>query len=130
AQAAASLAEAHAHHFVHRDVKPANIYVCQQGLLSDFVKVLDFGLVKTEIPFDSVLDANLSAECAVRGTPAFMPPEQIWGTGPASPSADIYSLGCVAFWLLTGRYPFRAQSAMDMLLQHVNCTPPRASTLA
>jgi len=129
-QAAASLAEAHANHLVHRDVKPANIYACQQGLLSDFVKVLDFGLVKAEVPIGTELDVDLSAECAVRGTPAFMPPEQIWGSAPASPAADLYSLGCVAFWLLTGRYPFRARSAMDMLLQHINSTPPRVSTLA
>jgi eukaryotic-like serine/threonine-protein kinase len=128
-QAASSLAEAHAHHLVHRDVKPANIYVCQQGLLCDFVKVLDFGLVKTEVPFDSVLDANLSAEFSVCGTPAFMPPEQIWGKD-AAPAGDIYSFGCVAFWLLTGRYPFRARSAMEMLVQHAGSAAPRASACA
>jgi serine/threonine-protein kinase len=127
--AAASLAEAHANGLIHRDVKPANIYVCQYGLVSDFIKVLDFGLVKSQP--GAAAGANFQTlEDAVKGTPAFMPPEQILGTAPVGPAADIYSLGCVAYWLLTGRLPFEDKSVLAVMAQHVSLPPPSPSEAA
>src|SRR3970282_1657400 len=99
----------------HRDVKPANIFACQYGLEADFVKVLDFGLVKIDqrAPVPSVHPA-LTAESAILGSPAYMSPEQITGDHPVGPSSDIYALGCVAYWLLTGRYVFQVETVVAM----------------
>jgi serine/threonine-protein kinase len=126
--AAASLAEAHANGLIHRDVKPANIYVCQYGLVSDFIKVLDFGLVKTE---RGVAGGDFQTlEEAVKGTPAFMSPEQIMGSAPVGPASDIYALGCVAYWLLAGRLPFEDKSVLAVMAQHVSMPPPSPSDTA
>jgi serine/threonine-protein kinase len=126
-QACDSLGEAHAQGLIHRDVKPANIYACRYGRRVDFVKVLDFGLVKQH--GDGVLDEDvkLSAENTVSGTPAFLAPEQVVG-GEVDGRTDIYALGCVLYWMLTGSYVFRGRSAMDTMMQHVqgNPEPPSA----
>ena len=89
-----SLAEAHARGLVHRDIKPANIYVCRMALDYDFIKVLDFGLVKLRRgdPMDTLLTSNH----ATTGTPAYMAPESVLAQGDVDRRADIYSLGCVA----------------------------------
>jgi serine/threonine-protein kinase len=121
-QACHSLAEAHAAGLVHRDVKPANLFVCRLGLDVDFVKVLDFGLVKMQGPRSQGAEA-LTMEGAFTGTPAFMPPEVALGADPIDGRADIYALGCVAYWLLTGRKVFEAGNAMQMVIDHVR-TPP------
>jgi serine/threonine-protein kinase len=127
--AAASLAEAHANGLVHRDVKPANIYVCQYGLDSDFVKVLDFGLAKAR-PGGPAGAQFQTLEEGIKGTPAFMSPEQIMGTAPVGPASDMYALGCVAYWLLTGRLPFDDKSALAVMAQHVSLPPPPPSQAA
>jgi serine/threonine-protein kinase len=117
-----SLADAHARGLVHRDIKPANIYACRMGLEYDFVKVLDFGLVKFN---DKALvpDTLTTASHTTTGTPAFMAPEMILGNGDIDRRADVYALGCVVYYLLTGELVFEADTPMKMFLQHVQ-TPP------
>src|SRR5688572_23029633 len=117
-----SLADAHARGFVHRDIKPANIYACRMGLEFDFVKVLDFGLVKIK---DRALDIQtlVTMDHTTSGTPAYMAPETILGDADVDRRADVYALGCVAYFLLTGQLVFEADTSMKMLLQHVNAKP-------
>jgi len=116
-----SLGEAHERGLVHRDVKPANIYTCRLGREYDFVKVLDFGLVKYDQD-ESILDTIKSADLTT-GTPAYMAPEMASGADPVDRRADIYALGCVGYWLLTGQMVFEAESALKMLIQHIQAIP-------
>jgi eukaryotic-like serine/threonine-protein kinase len=116
-----SLADAHARGLVHRDIKPANIYVCRMGLEYDFVKVLDFGLVKVHRPAGT--DTLATADHPTTGTPAYMAPEIILGEAEVDRRADVYALGCVAYYLLTGHLVFEADTTMKMLLQHLHATP-------
>ena len=125
-QACHSLAEAHAAGMVHRDIKPANLFVCRLGLEVDFVKVLDFGLVKTQWPRMHGAE-DLTKEGTFTGTPAFMPPEVAVGDERIDGRADIYALGCVAYWLLTGKNVFEAGNAMQMLIDHVRTRPTPVS---
>jgi serine/threonine-protein kinase len=122
-----SLSEADACGLVHRDIKPANIFVCRYGEDYDFVKVLDFGLVKT---FDQAPEADpvLTRENAVHGTPAFIAPEQALGLPHLDARVDIYATGCVAYWLLTGQLVFTADTTMGLLMHHIHTppTPPSA----
>jgi serine/threonine protein kinase len=115
-----SLAEAHARGLVHRDVKPANVYVCRMGLEYDFVKVLDFGLVRFSPPG---MSAILTTAQSTSGTPAYMAPEVILGDSEIGPRADVYSIGCLAYWLLTGNLVFQASSSVGMLTHHVHSVP-------
>ena len=119
-QACESLSEAHARGLVHRDIKPANIQVCQMGDYCDWVKVLDFGLVKTlggDLP-----EAGLTAPHTLAGTPAYLSPESALGE-PVDQRTDIYALGCVAYWMLTGRYVFTGESAMQIVARHTSSEP-------
>ena len=120
-QVAHSLADAHARGLVHRDVKPANIYVCRMGLEYDFAKVLDFGLVK--VKHSRPGDTLSTIDQTTTGTPAYMAPETILGDAEVDRRADVYALGCVAYYLLTGQLVFDADTSMKMLMQHIN-TPP------
>ena len=118
-----SLADAHHRGLIHRDIKPANIFTCRHGREFDFVKVLDFGLVK------SVRDAGdqvtqLTGAGATSGTPGFMAPEMVTAEAPVDGRADIYALGCVGYWLLTGQLVFDGNTPMSILVQHVKETPP------
>jgi serine/threonine-protein kinase len=117
-----SLAEAHERGLVHRDIKPANIYLCRYGRELDFVKVLDFGLVKKagEQPEG---EAGITMIGSFIGTPTYGSPELASGSPEADPRSDIYSLGCVAFWLLTGRTVFQAPTLPLMLVRHINDEP-------
>jgi serine/threonine-protein kinase len=116
-----SLSEAQSYGLVHRDIKPANIFLCHYGEEYDFVKVLDFGIVRTDREPRGPSPAQ-TQEGAVQGTPAFIAPEQV--TGPdVDGRADIYAIGCVAYWLLTGQLVFTADTSMGLLLQHAQ-TPP------
>jgi len=121
-QACHSLAEAHASGLVHRDIKPANMFLCRLGLDVDFVKVLDFGLVKLQGPLARGRDA-LTVEGSFSGTPGFMPPEIALGAEPIDGRADIYALGCVGYWLLTGQRVFEGGNAMQMVIDHVRTRP-------
>jgi serine/threonine-protein kinase len=116
-----SLADAHARSLVHRDIKPANIYVCRMGLEYDFVKVLDFGLVKSSDR--TTAQTLLTIEQTTTGTPAYMAPEIILGDTEVDRRADVYAVGCAAYFALTGELVFEADSTMKMLLQHVHATP-------
>jgi serine/threonine-protein kinase len=123
-----SLSEAESCGLVHRDIKPANIFLCRYGEEYDFVKVLDFGIVKaSHEPAEA--GTGQTRENAVQGTPAFIAPEQALGTG-LDGRADIYATGCVAYWLLTGHFVFTADTPMGLLLQHASTppTPPSART--
>lgn len=122
-QAAESLAEAHHAGLVHRDVKPANIFVCHYGMRYDFVKVLDFGLVKDRTR-ESLAAKTVTTDGTITGTPAYMAPEIALGKVNVDARADIYALGCVAFWLLTGKNLFEGDTVMEVLVRHVNMTPP------
>lgn len=124
-QACDSLAEAHEQQLVHRDIKPANLYVCCQGRTPDFVKVLDFGLVKPRHASETV-DLKLTAPEFTKGTPAYMAPEQVEGD-PLDARSDIYAVGCVAFWLLTGQLVFTGRSAVEQMAEHLQAEPPRPS---
>jgi serine/threonine protein kinase len=117
-----SLADAHARGLVHRDIKPANIYLCRMGLEYDFVKVLDFGLVKDR---KRRLGQQTLAtfDYHTTGTPAYMAPEIILGEADVDRRADVYALGCVAYYLLTGELVFEADTPMKMLMQHVQALP-------
>ena len=117
-----SLEEAHRRGMVHRDIKPSNIFTCRMGLEVDFVKVLDFGLVKLQE--DEGADAvKLTAPNATAGTPAFIAPEVAHGGRPVDARVDIYALGCVAYWLLTGQLVLEARNPLQQLLQHINDVP-------
>jgi serine/threonine-protein kinase len=118
-----SLADAHARGLVHRDVKPANIYVCRMGLEYDFVKVLDFGLVKLKDRTTSLQQTLITMDHKTTGTPAYMAPEIALGDSTVDRRADVYALGCVAYYLLTGQLVFDADTPMKMLMQHVQATP-------
>jgi eukaryotic-like serine/threonine-protein kinase len=128
-QACHSLADAHLTGMVHRDVKPGNIFVVRCGADYDFVKVLDFGLVKRFGDGESSR-SQLTMEGIASGTPGFMAPEMISDSRLVDPRSDIYSLGCVAYWLLTGQLVFTGETSMAILLQHVRDqpVPPSART--
>lgn len=128
-QALDSLAEAHAHGLVHRDVKPANLFLTQRGLRQDFVKVLDFGLVK---PADDMggNEVALTADGQVSGTPAYIAPEVLTGDAPVDGRADLYALACVAYYLLTGELVFEGQTALQIAVSHVTQSPARLSSRA
>jgi serine/threonine-protein kinase len=123
-QVCGSLEEAHARSFVHRDIKPANIFVCRYGLEYDFVKVLDFGLVKA-LGFPE--HAGLTAVGVVAGTPEYMAPEIARGERAVDHRADLYSVGCVAYRLLSGGAVFDSNSPVDFLIDHVRSIPVRPS---
>jgi serine/threonine-protein kinase len=122
-----SLSEAHAARLVHRDIKPSNIYVCRYGRRVDFVKVLDFGLAKRVHGFDDQTQAQLTAPHVVSGTPGFMAPEQVLGGADPDARTDLYAVGCVAFWLLTGRAVFEGATIMEVLMHHARDQPPPPS---
>jgi serine/threonine-protein kinase len=120
-QACDSLAEAHATGLIHRDVKPSNILACHWGLKWDFVKVLDFGLVKTAWSMGA--DDHLTSEGTITGTPAYMAPEAALGGVALDARVDLYGLGCVGYWLLTGERVFVGRTPVEVLMHHIK-TPP------
>jgi serine/threonine protein kinase len=123
AQAADALAATHRCGVVHRDVKPSNIFVLEGPGLQDFVKLLDFGIAKIVIPSaDSALVKNLTGTGEIFGTAKYMAPEQAYG-GASDPRMDVYSLGVVAYELLTGRVPFTGQSNFEIVTRHVYDQP-------
>jgi serine/threonine-protein kinase len=122
-EACDSLAEAHCRGLVHRDIKPANIHIGRLGLRHDFVKVLDFGLVKSVgKKQNGDFDSLATAAGTMPGTPAYMAPEMALGE-QVDGRADIYALGCVAYFLLTGRPVFDAELGFQAIARHLNVTP-------
>lgn len=121
-QVCESLQEAHHYSLLHRDIKPANVFCCRYGMAFDFIKVLDFGLVKTVGDVDK--DATkLTNDGIVTGTPAYLAPEAILGERELDARIDIYAIGCVAYWLLTANLVFDADSGMKQAMMHVNEVP-------
>ena len=122
-QTCAALAEAHGLGLIHRDIKPGNIFAAERGGVYDVAKLLDFGLAK---PLAAKGDVNLTQEGAITGSPLFMAPEQATGDGTPDARSDIYALGAVAYYLLTGRPPFQADNPLKVLLAHASqeVTPP------
>lgn len=120
-QVCASLEEAHVRGLVHRDIKPANIHVGRMGLVYDFVKVLDFGLVKP-ISEGGIEHSLATQGGLVIGTPGYMAPEMALSAN-VDGRADLYSLGCVAYYLLTGRQVFEGDTVMQVFAQHLQDVP-------
>jgi serine/threonine-protein kinase len=125
-QAAASLAEAHAAGLIHRDVKPGNILVVDRGGISDLVKVVDFGLVKDTGFKDgdgTASDAALTMANAITGTPLYIAPEALTAPETVDARADLYALGAVGYWLLTGTHVFGGKSVLEVCSQHLHSVP-------
>jgi len=119
-----SLREAHTLGLVHRDIKPGNIFLCRSGTDVDFVKVLDFGLVKET----ARMDVSLTQTGFITGTPGFMAPEMALGRKEIDGRADLYSLACVGFYLLTGDTVFEKRTPIEVIMDHAKTPPPRPSS--
>jgi eukaryotic-like serine/threonine-protein kinase len=113
-QVCGALAEAHRLRLVHRDLKPANLFVAIKGGKCDVAKVLDFGLVKVTAPEAT----QLTADYTVSGTPQYMSPEQATGATEIDGRADIYALGAILYFMLTGRPPFEGATPSELMIAH------------
>jgi serine/threonine-protein kinase len=123
-----AIAEVHQRGLVHGDLKPANLYTCRVGLEYDFAKVLDFGLARPE--HERMADCVFAGARVTLGTPAYMAPEAIVGSGRIDRRTDVYALGCVAFYLLAGQLVFDGSTVAEVVRQHLNAEPgaPSART--
>jgi len=121
-----SLADAHENGLIHRDIKPANVIVGRRGLDPDFVKVLDFGLVTSLRAFRAE-PIQLTQQGMTPGTPAFMAPELALAGTSTDARVDLYALGCVAYWLVTGQLVFVGPTPTSILVQHAKDPPPPPS---
>jgi eukaryotic-like serine/threonine-protein kinase len=119
-QVCGALKEAHGIGLIHRDIKPANIYVYRRGEIADFVKVLDFGLVRE---LGGSGNVSLSSANAVVGTPLYLSPEALLDPARVDARADIYGLGCVAYYLTTGTTPFTGQNMVEICAHHIHTQP-------
>ncbi len=125
-QVCGALAEAHAAGLIHRDIKPANIIVCARGGVPDVAKVLDFGLVKA---LDAGSSSAVTGHNTVVGTPLYMSPEAIKNPEAVEPRSDLYALGAVGYFMLTGHPPF-AGSVVEVCGHHLHSPPPPPSERA
>ena len=120
-QVASALHEAHEAGLTHRDIKPGNVMVCERGGIHDVAKLLDFGLVVTGAM--QTADAKLTQAGMILGTPAYMSPEQCGGEEHPGPASDIYSVGALAYFLLSGRSPFEGKGPVQMMMAHLGEVP-------
>jgi serine/threonine-protein kinase len=123
-QAAGSLAEAHRHGLIHRDVKPSNLVLCERGLVADFLKVVDFGLVR-DVQSD---EPALTQANSFAGSPLYMSPEQIVNPGDVDDRGDLYSLAGVGYFLLTGSPPFEGKTMVEVCGHHLHSDPSPPSS--
>lgn len=123
-QACNALGEAHAKGLIHRDIKPANLFASERGGVYDVVKLLDFGLVRQQ---ETPTDLHLTQPGTFSGSPLYMCPEQAYAYDQLDARSDIYSLGAVAYWLITGQPPFTAESVWEIITAHARdpLKPPR-----
>jgi serine/threonine-protein kinase len=124
-QVCGALKEAHGVGLIHRDIKPANIYLCRRGDVPDVIKVLDFGLVR-ELKSDR--DPTRSNLHSIVGTPLYLAPEAIVTPDQVDARADIYGLGCVAYFLVTGTTPFSGHNIVELCAHHLHTAPVPPST--
>src|SRR4051794_33891303 len=127
-QVCSSLQDAHQNGLVHRDIKPANVVVSRAGTTFDFAKVLDFGLVKLDTADKGEDAIKLTHDGSTSGTPAFMAPEVVLGATDTDHRVDLYALGCVAYWLLTGQLVFGGKSVVEVMFHHAHTPASRPST--
>ena len=121
-QVCAGLECAHGAGVIHRDLKPSNIFVCNEQDGKSLVKIIDFGMSKTE----DASDGNVTRTNAVLGSPTYMSPEQCKGKS-TSAASDIYSLGCIMYECVTGEVPFKAETSYEVMYKHINESPPSLS---
>jgi hypothetical protein len=126
-QICAALGEAHARGIVHRDIKPENIMVCRYGGVYDFVKILDFGLVKH---LSGQHSRDLTRSLSILGTPLYMAPERLRNPADVDARADIYAVGALAFLMLTGRKLFDSADDLELTSKILNQEPPRVAEAA
>jgi len=119
-QICAALYEAHGIGLIHRDIKPANIILCERGGFPDIAKVLDFGLVRD---ITAVSDVRLTAENVIHGTPQYLAPETIRNAGTVDARSDLYAVGAVAYYLLTGTPVFSGRGALELIHHHLQSEP-------
>jgi serine/threonine-protein kinase len=128
-QVCSSLQDAHDNGLVHRDIKPANVVISRAGTTFDFVKVLDLGLVKLDTARKDGDDAaKLTGEGSTSGTPAFMAPEVVLGVADTDHRVDLYALGCVGYWMLTGKLVFAGKTVVETMFHHAHTPAPRPSS--
>jgi serine/threonine-protein kinase len=124
-QVVSALAEAHGIGLIHRDVKPANVILCERGGVPDVAKVFDFGLVRFT---GADQDASLTAANTITGTPLFLSPEAIRSPDAVDARSDLYAVGGVAYYLLTGRHVFEGRSVVEICGHHLHTAPEPPST--
>ena len=125
-QIAGALGEAHEKSLVHRDIKPPNIILCEAGGIPDVAKLVDFGLVSPMVQSSR----RLTVEGHVIGTPRYVAPEMLKAKCELSPATDFYALGLVAYYLLSGRHAFEAESSAEILRKQRNEPPPPLTSVA
>jgi serine/threonine-protein kinase len=126
-QACAALAEAHSKGLVHRDIKPENLMVCRHGGIFDFLKILDYGLVKH---LSQQHSRDLTRNLRILGTPLYMAPERLRNPGDVDARADIYAVGAVAYLMLTGKRLFESADDLELTTKVLNEEAPRPSEKA
>jgi eukaryotic-like serine/threonine-protein kinase len=127
-QVCGALAEAHAVGLIHRDIKPANIILSERGGLPDVAKVVDFGLVKSFEPTAGQANPEVTSANLIIGTPLYMAPEAIGGSAALDGRSDLYALGAVGYFLLTGAPVFQAKSQVEIFAHHLH-SPPEPPSL-